>query len=154
MKLDYVDQRFAWRSGLCSVKKCKVETWRLQNPWGWRKALPLSSNQVSHDRHVESGRGSATGFLAPGFFKSGASMSLRSNWQFSPVSWNCLREDLDKPTKPNRSCSWSMRWGDFWGLIQKRGNQLALCSVLAVHQLGDVFEKASSSWVPHWNKWK
>lgn len=43
-----------------------------------------------------------------------------------------------------------IRW--FWGLMPKLGNQWALCLVLAAHQLGEVFEKASSSCVPHWNK--
>lgn len=68
--------KIARRVGACADEKCKVETEGLQVHVGGRKHLHRVQVKFHTTMVLGLGFGSAAGFLAPGFFKSGTLMSI------------------------------------------------------------------------------
>lgn len=161
----YFNEKLVWNL-TTSTKDC-LESWglfwwemqsrnsKIANPCGWRKVFAPSSNEISQICLVGLGAGSAIGFLAPEFFRFGTWLFLvlsQPKFQLTGMNSQLLRGHLSGQACSSTRLMHCINW--FWRLVQKFGSQQALCLVLIVHQLGNMFGKVNPSHIPLWNKWE
>lgn len=150
MKLHYVGRRLLGELGLVLMEMQS----RNSKAVGGRKRLHRVQIEFHTAMVLGLEFGFATGFLAPGFFKSRTLMSLSKQPAVQPSELKrCPGQGLEQPAKQICSSTGLIHHiSRFWGLMQKPGGQRALCSALVVHWPGDAFAKADPSRVL--NQWE